>query len=216
MVKPKGQTCASELKRNGEPRDQYPDELACDITTRQGVRLHVRPIRPDDAGRLVDFHQHLSLRSVYRRFLYVHKTLSADEIERFTHVDYLDRLALIAEDGDRLVAVGRYDRTSGTAEAEVAFVVADEYQHHGIGTLLLEQLAKAAWPREITTFVATTLAENREMLDVFFDSGFPVTTTLEEGIVSVRFPIAPDDAYKAARLTRAMSRMADEDVQLSC
>ena len=201
------------------PEPRYPSELAGDVTTRLGTRLHLRPIRPDDASRLVDFHQQLSLRSVYRRYLYVHPTLSATEVERFTRVDYVDRLALVAEDDSGLVAVGRYDRTSGTAEAEVAFVVADEYQHHGIGTLLLEQLAGAARQRGITSFVATTLAENREMLDVFLDSGFAVTTTLEDGTVSVRFPITPDDMYKAAcdlRHSRAQAGVPDRGAQPSC
>ncbi|MGA7416932.1 MAG: GNAT family N-acetyltransferase [Acidimicrobiales bacterium] len=176
----------------------YPSDLESDVATRLGILLHVRPIRPDDAPPLVDFHQGLSLNSVYRRFLYVHRNLSAEEVERFTCVDYVNRLALVAEDDSGLVAIARYDRAPGTAEAEVAFVVADQYQHHGIGTLLLERLAAAAWQRGITEFVATALAENREMLQVFADSGFQVTTALAGGIMSVRFPIAPDDAYRTA------------------
>lgn len=105
--------------------------------------MHFRPIRPEDATRLVDFHRHLSAHSVYRRDFFMHPTLSAAEIERFTHVDCIDRLALIVEDGDEFGAVGRYDRGAGPTEAEVAFLVADEYEHQGIGTLILEHLADA-------------------------------------------------------------------------
>lgn len=176
----------------------YPEEMVCDVVTQLGTPLHLRPIRPDDAPLLVDFHRRLSVRSVYRRYLYVHRMLSAAEVERFTHVDYLDRLALVAEVDHGLVAVARYDRIPETSDAEVAFVVADEYQHHGIGTMLLEQLAAAAWQRGITAFVATTLAENREMREVFANSGFPVTTSWEDDTVGVRFPIAPNDVYRAA------------------
>jgi GNAT superfamily N-acetyltransferase len=177
-------------------------DLARDEQTKGGVTVHLRPIRPDDAARLVEFHKGLSTRSVYRRFFFVHPSLSPAEVERFTHVDYVDRLAIVAVDDLRLVAVGRYERRSETTEAEVAFVVADEYQHDGIGTLLLEHLAEAAWRNGITTFVAETLAENRDMLGVFFDSGFPVTSTSESGTISVRFPIEPTDAYEAARASR--------------
>jgi len=187
----------------GAPTPNYPEELVSDVATRLGTTLHLRPIRPDDAPLLVDFHRHLSLRSVYRRYLYVHRILSPAEVERFTRVDYVDRLALVAEDDQGLVAVARYDRTPGTSEAEVAFVVADRYQHHGIGTMLLVQLAAAAWPRGITTFVATTLMENREMLDVFANSGFPVTTAFEDGTVSVRFPITPNYVHRSAHRTRS-------------
>ena len=180
----------------------YPKDLERDVTTRVGERVRVRPIRPDDAARLMQFHEQLSEQSVYRRFFSVHPRLSPSEVARFTRVDYVDRLALVVEDDGQLIAIGRYDRTVGTPSAEVAFVVADRFQHHGIGTLLLELLADAARPNGITTFVAQTMAENRDMLRVFGDSGFPVTTSLEGGIVNVAFPIEPDDAYRSARAAR--------------
>ena len=72
----------------------------------------------------------------------------------------------------------------------MAFVVADDYQHRGLGTLLLQRLADAARVRGIETFTAQTLAENRDMIDVFMGCGFPVTTTTEWGTVYIRFPIA--------------------------
>jgi GNAT superfamily N-acetyltransferase len=187
--------------QRGPPR--YPADLACDMALRTGTTVHVRPIRPEDAPRLVEFHGGLSPQSVYRRFLFVHPTLSPTEVERFTSVDYVDRLAIIAEHGDRLVAVGRYERSADPSEAEVAFVVADSYQQIGIGTLLLELLAGAARRNGITTFVALTLSENRAMLNVFGDSGFHVSTRTEDGTVSVRFPIEPDDTYRAARAARS-------------
>lgn len=186
----------------GQLGTRYPAELVSDVTTRLGATLHLRPIRADDAPRLVEFHQHLSVRSVYYRFFYVHPKLPLTEIEWFTRVDYLDRLAIVAEDGDQLVAVARYDRIPDTPEAEVAFVVADEYQHHGIATLLLEHLADAAWQKGITTFTALTLAENREMIGVFADSGFRIRRTLEYGTVSIRFSIEPDEVSRAARAHR--------------
>lgn len=173
------------------PPPRYPSELASAITTRDGTTLHLRPIRPDDAASLIEFHRSLSPRSVYRRFFFVHPTLSAAEVERFTHVDYDTRLALVVEADGRLLAVGRYEGAPAAMEAEVAFVVADEHQHHGIATILLEHLARAGHDRGITTFVASTLAENRAMLDVFAHSGFAVTTSVDQGIVNVRFPIGP-------------------------
>jgi RimJ/RimL family protein N-acetyltransferase len=167
----------------------YPFSLVGDATTRTGTRVHLRPIRPDDGPRLVDFHQHLSFRSVYRRFFSVHPNLSTAEVEQFTCVDYVDQMALIAEQDQRLVGVGRYVRIPDTHRAEVAFVVADQHQNSGIGTVLLEHLVDAARDRGITTFVAMTLAENRQMLNVFAASGFPVSTSLEDNVVSVSFPI---------------------------
>jgi GNAT superfamily N-acetyltransferase len=154
-----------------------------------GGGLLLRRIRPSDRLGLAAFHQGLSPRSVYRRFFSVHPELSAREIERFTRVDGVDRLALVVEDGQRLVAIGRYDRTPGTAEAEVAFVVADAFQHHGLAPVLLERLADAARRQGIMIFTAITLVENRDMLHVFSMSGYPVVGATEDGVVSIRFPI---------------------------
>jgi GNAT superfamily N-acetyltransferase len=180
----------------------YPRELEHDVVLPGETRCHVRPIRPDDAGGLAVFHARLSARSAYLRFFTVHPELSASEIERFTHVDYDERLALVVVLGSALIAVGRYDRLPDSSEAEVAFVVSDEYQHHGIATLLLDDLALAALQRGITTFTASALAENVTMLRVFSHSGFNVSLSRDHETVSLRFPIEPDDQYRAALAAR--------------
>ena len=190
----------------GDPVDdagvgRYPAELAFRWTTRVGTTVHVRPIRAGDASRLLAFHRQLSPTSVYRRHFFMHPELSDAEVEHFTRVDYVDRLALIAENADELVAVCRYERGPDTTEAEVAFVVADAYQHLGIGTMLLDHLAYAARPNGISTFVATTLADNRNMVDVFLHSGFTVTMTSSHGVISVRLAIGLDDDSQAGRST---------------
>jgi GNAT superfamily N-acetyltransferase len=193
-------------RQSSETAHGYPAELECRVEVGDGLVVELRPIRPADRERLVEFHGKLSSRSVYRRYFFLHPNLSDVEVERLTHVDYVDRLALIAEADGEMVGVGRYDRSPGSAEAEVAFVVADQLQHHGIGTLLLERLAAAAWANGVTTFVAQTLRENRAMLDVFYASGFPVTSSSEYDTVRVRFPIEPDDAYRAAVAARQAAR----------
>jgi len=188
----------------------YPHDLERDVASDEGLRYHVRPIRPDDAARLVEFHRHLSPQSVYMRFFTFHPTLSQAEVTRFTTVDYVNRLALVATAGDRLIAVGRFDRAPGETEAEVAFVVADEYQHHGIGSLLLDELVSAARQRGVEVFRAETLAENRAMLDVFRHAGFPVSSGVEYGTVTLRFPIALTDDYQAALAGREATRVPPE------
>jgi GNAT superfamily N-acetyltransferase len=189
----------------------YPSELERDVVSDGDVRFHVRPIRPDDGARLVAFHEHLLPHSVFLRFFSFHPELSTKEVEHFTCVDYVNRLALVVESEDRLIAVGRYDSAPGDTEAEVAFVVADELQHHGIGALLLDELARAAWQRRITSFRAETLCENRTMLDVFHHSGFPATSSVEYGTVTLRFPIEPTEAYRAALHDREASRESQRE-----
>jgi GNAT superfamily N-acetyltransferase len=187
----------------------YPTNLGALVILSDGTRCTLRPIRPDDAERLVEFHQHLSQRSTFLRFFTVHPTLSAEEVKRFTTVDYVDRLAFVVERSGQVIAVGRFDRLVGTPEAEVAFVVADDYQHHGLGSLLLDELAQAARARGIATFVAETLCENKAMLDVFHHSGFDVSTKIEYGTVSLRFGIEMTESYRGALAVR------DEDRHVS-
>jgi len=180
----------------------YPAGLDADERLRDGTHVRFRPIRATDGAAMEVFHESLSPRSVYRRFFFAHPRLSPGEVERFTHVDYVDRMAFVVVDGDRIIGVGRYERLEGTDEAEVAFVVTDAYQRRGIGVLLLDHLVDVARGHGIHRFMAQTLSENRDMLGVFLSSGFPVTTSSEGGTVTVRFPIVPCDAYVDARARR--------------
>ena len=167
----------------------YPEELESELALPSGRTVRLRPIRADDMTALVAFHHHLSPESVYSRYFSVHPELSSQELYRLTHVDYVDRLALVVDDEGEFLAVARYDRYPGTEDAEVAFVVRDDFQHLGLGSHLLKNLARAAKAREITQFRAETLATNRGMMAVFLHSGFRVTTSLSAGEISVRFPL---------------------------
>jgi GNAT superfamily N-acetyltransferase len=180
-----------QLNREGFGPWRVPEDMTADFEVATGATLHLRPIRAEDAEKLVAFHAHLSFDSIYRRYFSLHPVLSTDEVTHFTQVDYVDRMAFIIEDGEELVAVGRYDRHPHSSSAEVAFVVRDDYQHLGLGRRLLSALAKAAWERGITTLCAETLSSNHDMLAVFRHSGFLITTTSEYGEISVRLAIGP-------------------------
>ena len=191
------------------PAEAYPAAWEADVAVSDGGVVHVRPIRPEDADRLVAFHSRLSERTVYLRYFAPHPTLSAADLDRFTRVDHRDRVALIALLGADLIGVGRYDRVTGTADAEVAFVVDDAHQGRGIGSLLLEHLAAAARERGIQRFVAEVLAENSRMVRIFADAGYHASYEYDSGVVHLSFPIAPTDesrAVAAERERRAESR----------
>ena len=203
---------SASLGGAGFERNVYPEELERDVMTTTGLSLHLRPIRPSDADPLVAFHQRLSPGAVYRRYFSWHPELSAKEVNRYTNVDYVERLALIVTDGDDLVAVGRYDRIPATHDAEVAFLVADQYQHQGIGLMLLHNLAGAARARGITSFSAETQADNRNMVNVFRESGFHVRSTIDAEVLNVRFSIEPDQPDHSAGRAEEVAHDT-EDVQ---
>ena len=113
-------------------------------------------------------------------------------LERFVNVDHQHREALVAVfDGD-ILGVARYDALADPVLAEVAFVVEDAHQGKGIATLLLHRLADAAAERGITEFRAMTLAENREMRNVFLHSGYAVAAHSakdDPSVIEFSFPI---------------------------
>jgi RimJ/RimL family protein N-acetyltransferase len=150
----------------------------------------IRPIEAADAEALVRFHAHLSRHSVELRFFYPHVELCAAEVAHFTQVDGRDRVAFVAERLGELVAVARYERVDEPAKAEVAFVVADEFQHQGIATALLTRLAGAARSADISQFSADVLVQNVAMLRVFTHSGFAVDSKMEAGTVHLCMEIS--------------------------
>ncbi|HVB18874.1 MAG TPA: GNAT family N-acetyltransferase [Acidimicrobiales bacterium] len=185
---------------------RYPRELETHVLVRSGSTMPLRPIRPDDADKLIEFHRRLSPDSIYRRYFSEHPTLSPAEVQHLTTLDYVERMAFVVEDGDELMAVGRYDRSPNSSEAEVAFIVRDDFQHSGLGLRLLHVLAEAAWDRGIKTFTAETQVSNGNMLSVFLRSGFPVTTSSDGAEISARFSIEPLHASLSAKHDRAETR----------
>ncbi len=190
----------------------YPVEWEADVLVRDGHPIHLRPITPSDGDALREFHARLSARTVYFRFFSAKPVLTDADVARFTQVDHVDRVALVALEHDELVAVGRFDAV-GDGSAEVAFVVRDDMQGQGLGSILLEHLAAAARERGLTRFVAEVLPDNSRMLATFREAGFEVSQRLEEDVIAVAFdlePTAQSLAVTEAREHRAEARsMAD-------
>jgi acetyl coenzyme A synthetase (ADP forming)-like protein len=171
--------------------DGYPTQWECDSVLVDGRPVHIRPVRPDDADKIIRFHAGLSEESIYLRFFSALKRLPDALLHRFTHVDYDARVVLLALLGDQAIALASYDRAADKAEAEVAFAVADAHHGRGLATLLLEHLVEIARARGIERFTADTLPQNRAMLQVFRNAGFGLEAAAEQGTVHIRFPIAP-------------------------
>jgi acetyl coenzyme A synthetase (ADP forming)-like protein len=177
--------------------EHYPAEWESDVVLTDGGTVHLRPIRPDDAAGLLGLFARLSSESIYMRFFSPVQAPTEQQLHHFTHVDYDSRMALVAELGDAIVAVARYDRLPVAGEAEVAFTVQDDQQGRGLATIMLEHLAAVARTRGVRTFVAETLPDNRRMLGVFRDAGFQVARDFADGVVHVAFPIGPTEASQA-------------------
>jgi RimJ/RimL family protein N-acetyltransferase len=134
-------------------------------TLKDGRRVGIRPIGPDDHERLRASHSRLSPESRYRRFLAAKPELSSADARYLVEIDGCDHFALVAtltdEPGEPIVAVARYIRLpDDRAAAEYAVVVGDDYQRQGLASELMTRLAHAAAARGVTRFRATMLADN--------------------------------------------------------
>jgi RimJ/RimL family protein N-acetyltransferase len=137
------------------------------LTLRDGTRVRMRPIRPDDAPRLVAAYDRLSRDTRYQRFFSVMRRLPPDWARFLATVDGARRFALVVEapgDPDTLIAVARYEPAAEPDTAEVAFVVQDAWQGRGLGALLFRDLLAAAEANGIHRFQAWVLGDNHRML----------------------------------------------------
>ena len=186
----------------------YPQAWEADVLLRDGHPIHLRPITPGDGDALRVFHSGLSPRTVYFRFFSAKPELTDADVEYFTHVDHESRVALVALDRDDIIGVGRFDAL-GDGRAEVAFLIRDDMQGLGLGSVLLEHLAGAARERGVTRFVAEVLPANTRMLSTFRAAGYELSQQREDDVIAVGFDIEPTAASLAvmsAREHRAEAR----------
>ena len=178
-----------------------------DVVLRDGSTLRLRPTNLADERALIEFFERLTPESRYLRFQGTVR-VDAHLIASFLQSDGDESLTLvgelIGEDGAvRVIGVGTWIRLRDPSRAEVAFVVADEFQRRGIASRLLERLAAHARPVGIDRFVAQVLPENAAMLHVFGDTGFEVRRRYVDGAVEVEFALATT--------AMVLDRMAERD-----
>ncbi|MFD9095003.1 GNAT family N-acetyltransferase [Streptomyces collinus] len=200
-----------------QDRHEYPAHWEADVVLRDGGTARIRPITIDDADRLVSFYEQVSDESKYYRFFAPYPRLSAKDVHRFTHHDFVDRVGLAATIGGEFIATVRYDRinangmpaSSPADEAEVAFLVQDAHQGRGVASALLEHIAAVARERGIRRFAAEVLPANTKMIKVFTDAGYTQKRSFEDGVVRLEFGLEPTDrsvAVQRAREQRAEAR----------
>jgi len=182
------------------PLNAPPERLAPfdrTVALRDGTVVRLRPIRVDDAPRLVALYDHLSNDTRYHRFFSVARRLPIDWARFLASVDYRLRLALVAEapgDPETLIAVARYEPGATPDAVEVAFVVQDAWQGRGLGTVLFRDLLAAAALNGRRHFSAWVLADNRRMLDLIARLGVITRRAVDGSVIELDFTARPTAA----------------------
>jgi len=160
---------------------------------RDGRRIEIRALRPDDRDALLAAARRASTETVFHRFFAVRRNFTEQEIAAFVNVDFVNHVALVAvaDEGGRaaIVGGGRYVLVQ-PGMAELAFAIIDEYQGRGLGTVLMRHLAAIARGAGLKEFIAEVLPDNLPMLKVFERAGLPMHTRREPGVVHVTLALA--------------------------
>ncbi len=162
----------------------YPSHLVSQLQLADGTNIKIRPIRPEDASIEANFVRDLSPESKYFRFMQGLNELTLDMLVRFTQLDYNRELALIAvleKPGEETeLAVARYATNPDGESCEFALVVADAWQHKGIGSSLMTALIEAARQCGFKTMTGEILSGNNSMLELAGNLGFSIRASTEE------------------------------------
>ncbi len=170
---------------------EYPREFEREVTLKDGARVRIRPVLPEDETRLVTLYGRLSPHVAYQRFFTVMKRLPPDWAHYFANVDYQRRMALVVERDlewrPELIGVARYEPSDEEDTAEVAIVVQDYWQDKGLGTILLKEILRAGEANGIRRFRAYVLADNHRMLAMLSRLTDVQQRKIEQGIVDILF-----------------------------
>jgi acetyltransferase len=163
----------------------YPADLETTEELRDGSRVLLRPIRPEDGTMETAFITELSDESRYRRFLSLVRHVTPEMVARFTQIDYDREMALIAVpvrngEPDSIVGVARYVRNADPANAEFAVVTADRWHGRGLATHLMKRLMACARDAGVLELRGMVLANNAPMLALMRDLGFAIASVADD------------------------------------
>lgn len=189
QAKKMGLVYADQIEPEGDTL-RYPEELERRETLRDGSEILFRPIKPTDDEALSEMLYSLSSDSVRRRFFTHTTAFPHRDVQKLTNIDYEQNLAIVAvvpgaAGDEQIIGIAQYFLDPKTMSAEVAFIVQDEWQDKGMGTRLMQNIARVAHQRGVKRFDAKVLPENKAMLAVFQNSGLPVKTEFDGDSYSV-------------------------------
>jgi RimJ/RimL family protein N-acetyltransferase len=197
------------------PMPEFIQTHTATLVLKDGTRMLVRPIVPEDKDLLVEGFAHLSPQTRFRRFLGYMDKLRPPLLRYLTEIDYVEHFAWVGMDADTGAGIGvaRYVRMrDDPAAAEAAIVIVDEYQGRGAGTLLLQLLGASALSNGITHFVGEALAENEPIRDLLENLGARV---FDAGSGEVGFEVdlpSSEENVRETAVYRALRAVAEGKV----
>ncbi len=169
----------------------YPNRYVSEWTTKKGLPVIIRPIRAEDEPLMQRFHETLSDRSVYLRYLspmLLSQRVTHERLSRVCHSDYAREIALVVEvkqNDERMIsAVGRLSKFRGDdEEARMSILVSDKFQGKGIGLELINRLIAVAKREKVARIIAVMSKENETMKVLCEKTGFSFVTNAKTEMI---------------------------------
>ncbi len=172
----------------------YPEQFELCTITKSGLKLFIRPIKPEDADLFVELFKTLSVTSVYYRFFSHVKELSPEMLAILTQVDYDRHLALVALDSsgpvEKMLGVARIIGDPDITRTEFSIMVGDPWQGQGVGAQLLLNLLKVTKLQGAREIWGTVLPENTGMLRLGKNYGFSLKFNREDNTYDINIDLS--------------------------
>ncbi len=171
----------------------YPEDAAARHTFKENLEVRFRAIKPSDEEGMRHLFYRFSDEAVYYRYFSSVKTMPHAKMQDYVNVDYRKVMSIVGLVGPvskgKIIAEGRFVRYPDRPQADLAFVVDEEYQGKGLATFMYEVLIRLARERGIKAFTADVLATNKAILKVLEKGGLPIKAQLEHGVYEVTIPL---------------------------
>ncbi|HXW49937.1 MAG TPA: GNAT family N-acetyltransferase [Xanthobacteraceae bacterium] len=175
---------------SGHPRfaiRPYPADWERHITLQDGMKILVRPVRPEDEALYSPFFNAVTPEDLRLRFFAPVKEFSHNFIARFTQIDYARAMAFIAVDEatGEMLGVVRIHADSAYESGEYAILIRSDLKGHGLGWLLMELMIEYARAEGLKFVRGQVLRENTTMLQMCHQLGFQIVSDPEDSSIAV-------------------------------
>lgn len=164
-------------------------------TLRNGVKVEIRALHPDDGARMDEAFRNLEQESIRSRFFASKSGLTEQDHRLIRELDFDSQVMLVVtllvREKEVIIGNGSYSRV-GKDAAEVAFIVEEDYHRQGVAHRLLWHLGLIARERGIARFIAEVLPQNRAMRRVFASSCWPMTSKKEDDVVHITLDLTQE------------------------
>jgi acetyltransferase len=176
----------------------YPRHYVSTWTLKNGTPVVLRPIRPEDEPLLVKFHEGLSDRSVYFRYmeaLKLTKRIAHERLSRMCFINYDREMAFVAErtadDGalPEILGVARMIKEHATNDAEFSMIISDQWQNQGLGAQFLKKLIQVAKDEKLDNLHSEIVSENEHMKRLCGNLGFSMRPSEGENLIAVEYKL---------------------------